>query len=824
MSDTNINLNNAPQQQGEYGNDTESVQTFSLMELIMFMLKKWYWFAISMFICLCAGFYYIASTPKVYKRQATILIKDSRKGSNDISAFSDIIGLSSRRNVDNELFVLQSRRLMVEVVEKLGLTTSYKTKPGLCEVDLYHSSPIAADVLDGAGVKGCSFDVQLKGGNKIAVTNFKAKDLKRRERREVIEASFGDTITTPVGRVVVNKTPFLIPEDYDDSTISVSKGSATAVANSYRNAIQSAVANKQSSIIVLSLNDNVPQRAEDILNSLIDAYNNDAVRDKQVIAETTAEFIDERLGIIGQELGAVDKEIEVFKKENNIFDLETEATRITAESSAFKTEGLSVENQIEVARYIRDYLSDDSRQFALIPATAAFSGASGSALNSQIEDYNLAVIRREKLLSDGAVNNPVVQDLDRNLSSVRNSIIAALDSHMNALGIQLQSIRKEEDKTNRRISSAPSQEKRYLSIARQQRIKEELYLYLLNKREENALTLAITENNARIVDSAFGPSRPIYPNTMLTLLGALVIGFIIPFGAIYLIALLDTTVKGRKDIERFLSVPYLGDIPIYEGTMGRGSIAVRENGRDSISEAFRILRTNMGFMNIHGNNIKVIQVTSSTPAAGKTFVSTNLAVTLAMSGKKVLLLDLDLRRRTLSKQLGHRHDPNGLTAYMTGMVDDVKQVISKRDLHDNLDMMYAGLQPPNPAEMLMSERLDKLFEQLRQEYDYIIIDSVPAMAVADAMIMNRLSDLCIYVIREGVSDRRQLPDIENLYRGHKLLNMCIVLNGSKYTKRGYGYGYGYDYGLSDDDDNKKTKGIGKILRYLLSKVRKQDKA
>lgn len=522
MSDTNINLNNAPQTQGEYGADTESIQAFSLMELVMLMLKKWYWFAISIVICVGAGYYYMASTPKVYKRQATILIKDSRKGSNDISAFSDIIGLSSRRNVDNELFILQSRRLMVEVVEKLGLTTSYTTKPGLCEIDLYHSSPIEANVIDGFAGKGCAFDVHIKGNDKIAITEFRAKDLKRRDRKQVINASFGDTVQTPVGRIVVNKTPFMIPEEYDGETISVSKGTPNAVANTYRNAIISAVANKQSSIITLSLNDNVPQRAEDILNSLIDAYNNDAVRDKQIIAETTAEFIDERLGIIGQELGAVDKEIETFKKENKIYDFESEATRITTESSTFKTEGLSVENQIEVARYIRDYLRDDSREFSLIPATTTFSGASGSALNSQINDYNLAVMRREKLISDGAVNNPVVQELDRNLISVRNAIIAALDSHMQALGIQLQSIRKEEDKTNRRISSAPSQEKKYLTIARQQRIKEELYLYLLNKREENALTLAITENNARIVDSAFGPSRPIYPRTMLTLLAALV--------------------------------------------------------------------------------------------------------------------------------------------------------------------------------------------------------------------------------------------------------------------------------------------------------------
>ncbi len=814
MTEQNINNGNARMQDTQ--EEFESMPTSSIQDIIDMMLDKWYWFVISVVLCVGIGCYYIASTPKVYKRQATILVKDSRKGgSNDISAFSDIIGMPTRCNVDNELYILQSRRLMIEVVNRLGLTTRYTTKERLRVADLYGRSPIEASLIDNFSGQSCAFNVELEGNDKISITNFRGKDLERADRKYVAEGAFGDTISTPVGKILVNKTLYMTPE-YEGRVISVSKGSDAVVASVYRTATQSSVANKQSSIITISLNDNVPKRAEDILNTLIQVYNDDAISDKQRISEATAEFINDRLHIISKELGAVDKDIESFKKNNQLFDLETEATRVLTESTKFKTEGLSVENQIQIAKYIRDYLRNDKKGSSLIPTTTTFSGNSGTAINSQIEAYNMAILRREKLIANSTENSPVIQELDRDMASIRNAILASLDSHISALEIQLAGIRHEEQRANMRISAAPSQEKQYLTIARQQRIKEELYLYLLNKREENALTIAITESNARIVDPAFGSVYPIHPRSIIILLIALAVGLVVPFAIIYLMAALDTTIKGRKDIERYLSVPYLGDIPLYEGST-RNSVVVRENGRDSISEAFRILRTNMSFMNGRDQKSRVIQITSSNPHAGKTFVSTNLAVTLAMSGRKVLLMDLDLRCRTLSKQLGHRNDPNGLTAYMSGNIGDIDKVTVKSDLHDNLDMMYAGLQPPTPAEMLMSEDLDKLFDELRRMYDFIIIDSVPALAVADAMITNRLSDICIYVVREGMLDRRQLPDIENMYREHKLANMCIVLNGASMTKRGYGYGYYYYSSMSDDySDNIANTNI---LRSTLNRIK-----
>ena len=338
---------------------------------------------------------------------------------------------------------------------------------------------------------------------------------------------------------------------------------------------------------------------------------------------------------------------------------------------------------------------------------------------------------------------------------MKKAILASLDSNIATLDIQLKNLRREQGKTDARISSVPLQEQEYLTIARQQRIKEELYLYLLNKREENAISLAITENTARIIDSAFGPMRPIAPRKSFIMLIMLVLGCAVPFAFFYLRELMDTTIRSRRDIEKATSVPYLGDIPIFAGKKSARGVAVRENGRDNISEAFRIIRTNMGFMNTTGRQ-QVFLITSSNEHAGKTFVSTNLAMTYAFSGNKVLLIDLDLRRRTMSKHMGQRNNPNGISKYMSDQSVTVNDIISKTDLHENFDCIYAGLQPPNPAEQLLSKRLDELIAECRKMYDYILIDSVPALVIADALITSRVADLSLYVVREGLLDRSQL--------------------------------------------------------------------
>jgi capsular exopolysaccharide synthesis family protein len=359
------------------------------------------------------------------------------------------------------------------------------------------------------------------------------------------------------------------------------------------------------------------------------------------------------------------------------------------------------------------------------------------------------------------------------------------------------------------VGAVPKQEQEFLTIARQQKIKEELYLYLLTKSEENAISLAITERPARIVDYAFGGPIPVSPNKLLVMFAMFILGVGAPLAIIYLRLVTNTKVQGKHDLTKYCKVPYLGDIPLYDGHISR-NIAVRESGRDKVSEAFKILRTNMGFMS-RGKKQQVILTTSSNAHAGKTFVSLNLGITLAFSGNRVLMIDLDLRRRTLSKHMGQRSNPNGVTKYLSSTESvSVNSIITNSGLHENFDFIYAGLQPPNPAELLMSERLDALIADCRSLYDYIIIDSVPAMVIADAMISSRVADLSIYVVREGLLDRQQIPDINALYAEKKLNNMCIVLNGSSESRQSYGYSYRYQYasGLGSEG------GFRKFLRKI----------
>ena len=767
------------------------MQTISIEDMLHAVLKKWYWVVISVVVFLAIGGLYLMQKAPVYQRQASVLIKDVRKGSaaNELAAFSDIAGISTRRSVDNELYVLQARRLMVEVVERLGLTTNYSTQSGLRKVDLYRNSPINVTFVDDLGGKTCSFVATLTEDG-VSVSDFKRAKAPGvdtdADEDFTATAKFGETINLPIGQIVVEPTLYFNPEMVGKE-ITVSKLSKEAIATSYRSAVKMDVASKMASVINMSLANTVPQRAEDVLNTLIDVYNDDAVMDKRLVAEATALFIKERLQVIGGELSAADKDIKQFKDKNNIVDIKTEIARRTQGAALYEQEIAKTTNQIAMSKFISDYLNDQSKNYNLIPA-AAFEGSTSIA--SQIADYNELILRRQKL-GDESENNPVVRQLDNSITATKNAVLAALASHTKSLEIQLDNLEAEERKISTYIGAVPSQEQEFLTMARQQKIKEELYLYLLTKSEENSISLAITERPARVVDYAFGGSVPVSPNKMLIMLAMFVLGLGIPVGIIYLRLITNTKVKSKRDITNNCSVPFLGDIPQYEGALTR-SIAVRESGRDKVSEAFKILRTNMGFMS-GDKPQQVILATSSNAHAGKTFVSMNLGMTLAFSNNKVLMIDMDLRRRTLSKHMGQRSNPNGVTKYLSTPGTTVNEIIANSGLHENFDFIYAGLQPPNPAELLMSKRLEELIAECRKHYDYIIIDSVPAMIIADAMITSRVADVSMYVVRAGLLDRAQLPDIESLHTEKKLKNMCIVLNGAMETRQSYGYSYRYQY-------------------------------
>ena len=782
---------------------TETENTFkrkvTLRELLSKSLRRWYWFLISVSIFIGVGVFYILRTPPVYHREAAVLINDARRGgaASELSAFADIAGISTRRSVDNELYVLQSRRLMAEVVNRLDLAVNYTTKEGLRTKTLYKDSPIKVSFIDDLGGNKC--DITLQVGNESAtisgggVANLTAK--------------YGDTIAISGGKIVIVPTKKL--NNFIGKTIQVSKGDKDAITNTYRNRVKMSVPSKMSSIINMSLNDVSAERAEDVLNTLIDVYNEDAIKDKRYASEATAKFIDERLASISEEMNNVDNMMQSFKDKNNITDIKTEATNNAAKALTYEKEIVETRSQIAISTFLRNHLNDKSQGIGIIPVIGSFEG--NNAVATQIASYNEMVIQRLKLGNESE-NNPLIQQLESNIASTKNAILASLASNISALEIKLKNVELEKEKTNNVISAVPKQEQEYLSILRQREIINALYTYLTTKREENAITMTIDEKPARVVDYAFGSNEPVSPKKFLIMLAMVILGLGLPLLIIYLRIITNTKIQGKHDIVKYCTVPYLGDIPIFEGQLTR-SIAVRESGRDKVSEAFKILRTNMGFMS-RGTKQQVILTTSSNAHAGKTFVSMNLGMTLAFSGNKVLMVDLDLRRRTLSKHMGQRSNPNGATKYLSSADTNINDIITNSGLHENFDFIYAGLQPPNPSELLMSKRLDELFEECRKQYDYIIIDSVPALIIADALITSRVADLSIYVVRDGLLERQQLPDINALHTEHKLNNMCIVLNGASEERQSYGYSYRYQYASGSDRNNHGWRKIFKKLGIL----------
>ncbi|MDL2254955.1 polysaccharide biosynthesis tyrosine autokinase [Parabacteroides sp. OttesenSCG-928-K15] len=775
----------------------EEEQFISLIDIVHIVRGQWYWFLLSVILCLGAAFLYLKMTPKEYTRTASVLIKDDSRsgGASEAAAFEELSMFNMKRNVDNEVLVFKSRRLMRETARKLHLDVSYTIKEGLRTQELYTRAPVSAAFPEADEMEMFSFVATLVSDSEVSLTDFRIFSASGEEQflENTYTALLNDTIETAIGLLVV--TPTLYYNDsYLHTPVTITKRNLESIVTKYQSALQVSLASKTATIIDLSLQDVSIPRAEDVINTLIDVYNTDVVNDKNLIMVNTSEFINERLIIIEKELGSVDSDIESFKREHQLTDIQSESGMYLQTTSQLSQEELALENQLSLAKYIRDYLTDPTHNSDLIPSN---TGISDMNIEGQIASYNELLLKRDKLIGNSSSKNPVVMDLNNSLSAMKQTIIRAIDNLIAGLNLQIGNVKQREVQTARRISAVPSQQKEVLSIERQQKIKEELYLYLLNKREENALSQAMTESNARIVDAASGSNIPVAPKSSIIMLAALIVGCLIPGGIIWIRNSLDTKVKDRKDLEDATTIPLLGEIPHRDKKDKGNDVVVRKDSRDSVSEAFRIIRTNMEFMRVKSQDMKVIMLTSSSPGSGKTFISANLAVSLALMHKKVILVDMDIRKGTLTDRVGYTG--KGLTNYLSGKVD-LEDVIHSGYMDNHLDVIHSGPVPPNPAELLLSERLDILVAELKKKYDYIILDTVPAGIVADASIINRVTDITLYVVRAGLLDRRQLPDIERLYKEERYKNMCTILNDIRYDKTGYRYGYGYTYGYGYSKD------------------------
>lgn len=771
-------------------------QGLNVIDLLAFFASKWKLFLLSVAICGGAAWLWYARTPFTYFSSATVIIKDPSNKTTTAAGLDRYDYVVNKVNVANEILQFRSKRLMREVVQRIHADVSYQVKDGLRYNELYTRSPVIVSFPGTLPAQALAFTLTLKDKETAIVSGFEGAD-----EEQAWEVKLNDTLTIEGSRIVVTPSNFFAPR-WKGVDIKVRKSPVDAVAAAYQGGLGIRQEEDEASILTLSLKDSSPQRAEDVINTLIAVYNEAALKDKNQVAVNTANFINERLIIISQELGDVETDLETFRRENQVVSIEASANMYMSESQKYNTDAFELETQLRLAGYIKDYLTDPKNDTELIPAN---TGISDMNIENQIARYNTAKLQRDKLADESSESNPVVEELNNLLRATKQNIIRAVDNLIVSINVKRTDAQSRERRAQSRVAAIPTKERQMLSIERQQKIKESLYLFLLNRREENALSQAMADNNARIIDSAESTDFPIAPRRNRILLLGVLMGVAVP--ALWCLSLLfmDTRVRSRKDLEGVITVPYLGEIPLdrESGKKGkhRQAPAVYGSEGDIVTEAFRILRTNMQFMARHDRPMQVITFTSLNEGAGKTFISSNLAMSFVQAKKRVILIDLDIRRGTLSHI--YRLQKRGMTNYLADASIAIDDIIQPQE---KFDMIAAGNIAPNPAELLMDERLDQLIAELRQRYDYIVVDSVPVGIIADAAIANRIADLTVFVARAGRLDRRQLPDIEQLYQEQKLRNMALVLNGADYRHR-YGYRYygyyghyGYHYGYGKKKD------------------------
>lgn len=790
------------QEQNLYPFEKDNSNTeIPLRDIFDSLLRNWYWIVISIIICVIGAFFYTKTITQQYKADAVITIKTENKGgvsSSETAIFQDL-GIGNGSNViENEIPVLSSTPLMESVINRLGLDITYTIKPLLRTVDIYGSSPIDVTFPNKELMDHFTVDI-----TPLSSKRFKYETYDIDNKIKINEASFGDTISVTNGQFIVNATP-LFNDANINSTIKVEITNVHDKAKSIVKNLTVRRADKISGILNLSIEDSNYQRGIDILNTLIDIYNEEVINDKNKVATNTEKFIVERIANISEDLGNIDGQIERLKKENNITDFASTSGLLIQTGSKYKEEVVAIETEISLVRFIKDYLADPTKKNELIPTNI---GISDTGIESQINNYNEELLRLYKLSKQSGGNNPVILELENTLHVTKANMQRSIDNLLSSLQIKRTQAITQENIAKRSIASVPTQEKEVTDIVRQQKIKEELYLYLLNKREENALSLAITESNAKTIERADGLKAPIAPRVSLILTVAFLIGFALPIIIIFLIYWLrsiDNKIHSKRDIEGRTSVPIVGELPRkHKGSEGT-EIMISDTGRDRISESFRIVRNNLDFIaKKETDGARVIQLTSTIPGEGKSYVTINLALSYAHTGKKVLVMDLDLRKGRMSK-ITHNKRVIGISEYLSGKVDDINQVINKAIIHKNLDTISTGPIPPNPANLLMSDRFEQAISLLKEHYDYIFMDTVPFSIVADASIINRVSDITIYVIRNGMIDKRYLNELEKIYKENKAKNLCILLTDVNFDSRQYGYGYAYNYRYSykqEDESN-----------------------
>ena len=786
-------------------------ENIDVKELLFKYLIHWPWFVGAVIACLIAAWVYLYMSTPVYNISATVLIKDDKKGgSAGMLSGLESLGLdgmiSSSQNIDNEIEVLRSKTIVKEVVEDLGLYISYTDKDEFPSKNMYKTSPVQvsltpqeADLLE----EPMMVEMALQPQGSMDVT-VKIDDDEYQKHFEKLPAVF----PTDKGTLAF----FLTPDSISSSKRTLEETTASekttrnitatinkplAVAKAYCKNMTIEPTSKTTSVAVISLKNSNVQRGKDFINKLLEMYNINTNNDKNEVAQKTAEFINERISIISKELGSTEKDLESFKRGAGITDLTSDAQIALTGSAEYEKKRVENQTQINLLQDLQKYMQNEG--YEVLPSNI---GLQDLNLAAAINRYNDVLVERKRLLRTSTENNPTIINLDTSIGAMKENVQVSLDRVLRGLFITKADLDREASRYSRRISEAPGQEREFVSIARQQEIKAGLYLMLLQKREENAITLAATANNAKIIDDAIADDAPVSPKGKMIYLVALVLGVGIPVGVIYLLELTKFKIEGRSDVEKLTNVPIVGDIPLTDEK--QGAIAVFENQNNLMSETFRNIRTNLQFM--LENDKKVILVTSTVSGEGKSFISANLAISLSLLGKKVIIVGLDIRKPGLNKVFNIPRKEVGITQYLANPEKNLMDLVQPSDVSKNLYILPGGTVPPNPTELLARDGLDKAIETLKKNFDYVILDTAPVGMVTDTLLIGRVADLSVYVCRADYTHKNEYTLINELAENNKLPKLCTVINGLDLKRRKYGYYYGYGkYG--------KYYGYGKRYGY-----------
>ncbi len=779
-------------------------------------LGHWQYFLIALFIGLLLAFLKLNFERPLYSSSAAVKIKNEQSGDRTaLSAFEDLgIIPSTNQKVEDEIEILLSKDLFSEVIKSLKLNIQFFTDQNKIskfldenlsfetnhyEVEEYKNQPLEINFL-------MTDSLVYKTASKFLITiqttnNFIYKDIESGIEKR---GAFGDKFTTVFGEIII--TPNL---DYDQKELIGNKvfvqiSSVRALAAIYAQKIAIEPKSEFSSILSITMKDGVRRKANDIINQLILEYNKRAITLKDELSKSTSDFVTKRLEIISNELSQVDLTAETIKTRYRISDVASQTGLNMQSGQEIENRIVQANARLENITAVKDFVSEKNEN-DLIPVNVGIEDANvASAMNQ----YNELILRKKKLLDSSTEKNPIVVKLTEQISLLKSNIDQGLNSLENTQKISLDALNQQDLRINSRLYSAPKQERQYRDIQRQQQIKEALYLYLLEKREETALTLGVADPNAKIIDMPSSSSDPVSPKKFLTYVGFAFVSLILPIMIIYLLELLDSKVRTREDLEKSVRIPILGEIPKINS---KGRYLVESNDYTSVAEAFRILRTNLNFIlpdHSTGQNGKTIFVTSTVAHEGKSFITSNLSSVLAHAGKKTVLLGMDIRAPKLKQYLGVRGN-DGITNFIINKNLSPEDLLVEVPNNPNLTVISSGDIAPNPSELLMNSRVKELFDYCRANFDYVVVDTAAYSMVTDTLVLSKFADAFIYVIRANYLDKRFLNYIDMVHKEKRLNNLAVLLNDVDF-KKSYGYGYGYGYGV----EFKKSKGDSNWKRFF----------